>query len=679
MSLKWKVFGACFWLSIAIVAFNVVYTNRMVRRSTAHSAADLKATYHRYQSLQRQVASGLAAAVDVWADSARRGDAFQRGDRTQLLALVAQMEQMLAHTIRPDFVALATKDGTLVRTKDCPFDEAEWRSMRLFADLRQRMSIDNGILEHRRRAWLVAGEPVVANGEVVGAIVLGKALEKIFGEFKQQSEDDAQKQLEIALIHNQDVTASSAPRSDWEEIGRATRPEAREVVEELTDHGTDRVNVVALPNGRHDAFFAQVNGYDGGASGSIGQVVVLRSRHDRETRLRAMARDNLVLGAVAIGFSAIAAFLLSVWMTRPINAFIKATDDLAHGEGDLTKRLDVTSSVTEMTRLGENLNAMFANLHRLASEVQTASFQVGASSAEISAASKQMLGGASDQAQRIESSTAAVTELSSSIQQVAENAMQATKVAQGESRKVGDGLQMITRLHGTVSETAAKIQALGESSKRISNIVEVIRQISEQTSLLALNASIEAAHAGEQGRGFAVVADEVSSLARRVGQSAKDIELLISGITEETAEAVQLMRSVTTQFTELATGTESTREGLKQIVDVVQDTARSVQEQAVVSDEIARNMDAVQKIAHEVLGSSKEAVVQGDQLHALALRLEELVRGFRIDERADGGGAKAGGDGARRLVDGGGAKPAALPPAAGGGGATGERRRVARG
>jgi methyl-accepting chemotaxis protein len=678
MSLKWKIFGACFWLSIAIVAFNVVYGNRMVRRSTSHSASELKATYHRYRALQRQVANGLSAAVDVWADSARLTEPLVRNDLAQLRSALSHMEQMLSHTIHPDFIAIATRDGSIVRSKDCPFDEVDAKSMRLFGDLRQRMSVDNTILEHRRRAWLVTGEPIIVNGDVVGAIVVGKALEKILAEFKQQSDEDIQKQLELALVHNQDVTAATVTRSDWEEIGRATRSEARQVVEEYTDHGVERVNVVALPQGRHDAFFAQVNGYDGGASGSLGQLVVLRSRHDREARLHAMAHDNMVLAVVAVTFSAIASLLLGVWMTRPIKQFIQATEDLAHGEGDLTRRLDVASSVTEMSKLGENLNAMFANLHRLASEVQTASFQVGASSAEISAASKQMLSGASDQAQRIESSTAAVTELSSSIQQVAENAMQATKVAQDESKKVAGGIQMISRLHGTVSETAAKIQELGESSKRISNIVEVIRQISEQTSLLALNASIEAAHAGEQGRGFAVVAEEVSSLARRVGQSAKDIELLISGITEETADAVQLMRSVTTQFTELTEGTESTRDGLKQIVDVVQDTARSVQEQAVVSDEIARNMDAVQKIAHEVLGSSKEAVVQGDQLHALALRLEELVRNFRIDAR-DGREESDGADG-RRLPPGGtAAKPAALPPPTIAAGAAGERRRVARG
>jgi methyl-accepting chemotaxis protein len=149
---------------------------------------------------------------------------------------------------------------------------------------------------------------------------------------------------------------------------------------------------------------------------------------------------------------------------------------------------------------------------------------------------------------------------------------------------------------------------------------------------LALNASIEAAHAGEQGRGFAVVADEVSQLARRVGQSAKDIEALIGTITEQTVEAVASMQQVTRQFGEHVRGASVMQESLQQIIAVTQDTARSVQEQAVVSDEIARNMDAVQKIAQEVLGSSEEAVVQGETLHALALKLEELVRGFRIAE-----------------------------------------------
>ena len=207
----------------------------------------------------------------------------------------------------------------------------------------------------------------------------------------------------------------------------------------------------------------------------------------------------------------------------------------------------------------------------------------------------------------------------------------------------------------------AKIQELGQSGKRIGSIVEVIRQISEQTSLLALNASIEAAHAGEQGRGFAVVADEVSSLARRVGQSAKDIESLIGTIGEQTQQTVSSMQQATKVFGEHVRKSSEMQESLQQIIAVTQDTARSVQEQAVVSDEIARNMDAVQKIAQEVLGSSEEAVVQGEQLHALALKLEDLVHGFRIDGSTAGAAALAA------------AAHAALPER------SSERRKTARG
>jgi methyl-accepting chemotaxis protein len=120
-----------------------------------------------------------------------------------------------------------------------------------------------------------------------------------------------------------------------------------------------------------------------------------------------------------------------------------------------------------------------------------------------------------------------------------------------------------------------------------------------------------------------------------VGQSAKDIETLIGTISDQTVEAVSAMQNVTRTFAEQVMGSSKMQASLKQIIEVVGDTARSVQEQAVVSDEIARNMDAVQKIAQEVLGGSEEAVVQGEQLHSLALKLEQLVRGFRIE---DGGG-----------------------------------------
>jgi methyl-accepting chemotaxis protein len=190
----------------------------------------------------------------------------------------------------------------------------------------------------------------------------------------------------------------------------------------------------------------------------------------------------------------------------------------------------------------------------------------------------------------------------------------------------------------------------------------VIRQISEQTSMLALNASIEAAHAGEQGRGFAVVADEVSSLARRVGQSAKDIETLIQTVKEQT-QAVMASMDVGTR--EVASGSQlvtGTLQGLGKLISVVKDTAGAVHEQAVVSDEIARNMDSVRQIATEVLSGSEESVVQAERLHELAFELEESIGGFNLDGNklavqnparpARTAGSTASGNGARRALPG---------------------------
>jgi len=123
----------------------------------------------------------------------------------------------------------------------------------------------------------------------------------------------------------------------------------------------------------------------------------------------------------------------------------------------------------------------------------------------------------------------------------------------------------------------------------------------------------------------------VSSLAKRVGQSAKDIEDLIATIKEQTAEAVRAMNTGTSEVESGTAKVTATLENLKHIIDVVQSTAGAVQEQAIASDEIARNMDAVQKIANEVVSSSEEAVIQGEELHKLAIKLESSVRGFNLD------------------------------------------------
>jgi methyl-accepting chemotaxis protein len=323
-------------------------------------------------------------------------------------------------------------------------------------------------------------------------------------------------------------------------------------------------------------------------------------------------------------------YLLASQITRPLKRYIGATGELTRGYADLSKRLDVGTR-DELGVLARNLNRVFAKIHSLAAAVQRSAFQVNASSGEISTISRQMHDGAREQAGKISNSTAAVTELSSSIQQVAENAAAASRTAKQSGEAVTRAIGRLGQIRQTVEDAASRIGMLGESGKRIGNIVEVIRQISEQTTMLALNAAIEAAHAGEHGRGFAVVADEVSSLAKRVGQSARDIEDLIATIRDQTSEAVRVMQDGTRVVEEGTNLVETTLADLKTLVSVIDDTASAVQEQAIASDEIARNMDAVQRIAADVVGSSESAVNQGERLQKLAEELEESVGGFKID------------------------------------------------
>ncbi len=646
IGLKWKIFAGATLLSLSIVGASIVHTNRVIERASARQG-ELDAIYRRYQAYQRIVSDGYAATIDAWAISSQElVKAMARGDDEAAGPLIHRVTRSLEEDLRPDFVVVVDKHGcTTVVPDGGPLSREDVASMRLFADLHNRAKIKNALLNHNGVAFVVNGAPVLSGDENVGSIVIGRKLGRYFDEFKAQSDTDEKRQVDLGLIGNGGTTlAASLHAGDWDDLARAVQRNPRE-----TDwDGSEHIEVLRLPDGLHDFASAVRNGYDGALPGTVGTLYVLRNRTDHAERLARLLHDNLVVGALAVLFSFVASFALAMGVARPIRRLVVATEEIAHGHGDLTKRVEDNVCVRRSDEIGDlahNLNAMLGNLQHLASGVQQASLQVGASSAEISAASKQMLDGAKDQAVKIESSTAAVTELSSSIQQVADNAMQAGRVAKESGDQVQAAIDGMARIRATVDDAAGKILDLGESGKRIGNIVEVIRQISEQTTLLALNASIEAAHAGEQGRGFAVVANEVSSLARRVGQSAKDIEDLIATIKDQTAQAVTSMQSGKQEVEGGTHLVHHTLTSLKQIVEVVQDTATAVQEQAVVSDEIARNMDAVQKIAQEVLASSEEAVVQGETLHTLAGALEESVRGFRLDEDGRRGAAPLAGDG----------------------------------
>jgi methyl-accepting chemotaxis protein len=518
------------------------------------------------------------------------------------------------------------------------------RELEAVARVRTGSAFFNKVLIHRGEALQIAGVPVRAeNGdEVVGGIIVGVKLHRYMKDYKEQSDDKEKMQYRLALVHDGQVVTTVFPDDVAAEL-------SQQVDESQWGHvmeGDYPRAFIRLQQGDYDFYVSDIEGFAGLQTGKVGKLFLLRSRSNLVGRGPTFPAMEIIIGTF---LSVLVSLMLAMWITRPIKMFVRQSQKILEGETDLTQRIQVRSH-DETQDLADNINQVFERLYKLASDVQGASFQVGASSAEISAASKEMLGGLKDQTLKVEGSTAAVTELSASIQQVAANAVEASKVAEKSNIAVTEAQTRMQQIRAAVEEAAERMEELGESSKRIGNIVEVIRQISEQTSLLALNASIEAAHAGEQGRGFAVVADEVSSLARRVGQSAKDIEALIQTIREQTADAVHSMQVGSSEVeggTELVTRTLA---DLKQLIAVVNDTAIAVQEQAQVSDEIARNMDAVQNIANEVLSGSEESVVQAEQLHELAFQLEQSVGGFNLDAGSGSRSLPVADEGSRRRL-----------------------------
>ncbi len=549
------------------------------------------------------------------------------------------------NAVRPDMFILFSASALVWSNPEAGLGAEDIEELEPVARVRSGQAFYNKVLITNGRAVQVAGVPIRSTaGAVVGGILVGVDVTRYMQQYKEQSDAKEVMQHRLSMVHQGRVVASVMPEAIWPELNKQLEEDAWKHIEQ----GKDIRDVIDLKQGDYDFTQGDVEGFAGVDSGNVASLYLLRSRSNLSDRGPRIPWKEMLIGAVlSLGM----AFLLAAWITKPIKHFVVQSKQMLEGDGDLNQRIEITSR-DETADLADNINRVFARLYNLASEVQGAAFHVGASSAQIGAASRNMLGGLQDQTFKIESSTAAITELSASIQQVATNANQAAQVAEKTNTAVGDAVQRMQQIRGSVVQASSKMSELGESSKRIGHIVEVIRQISEQTSLLALNASIEAAHAGEQGRGFAVVADEVSSLARRVGQSAKDIEALIQTVKEQTSDAISSMEVGSSDVESGTLLVTNTLQDLGDLIATVNDTAHAVQEQAEVSDEIARNMDAVQTIASELVVGSEEAVQQGEQLHTLAFELERSVGGFNLDGSKVGAAERLNSQAPAELTDG---------------------------
>jgi methyl-accepting chemotaxis protein len=311
-------------------------------------------------------------------------------------------------------------------------------------------------------------------------------------------------------------------------------------------------------------------------------------------------------------------------------------------KGDLTVRAKVTAD--EIGTIADAYNATVANLRQIVLQVQQAASQVAETTTSNEASIQSLSIEALHQAEEISLALERTQEMAELVRLVAVNAERAEVAVRQASQTVEEGdvamdrtVDGILAIRETVAETAKKVKHLGESSQKISTVVNLISSFAAQTNLLALNASIEAARAGEEGRGFAVVADEVRSLARQSADATREIEKLVADIQGETNEVVAAMEEGTEQVVMGTQLVEETRQSLNkitaasaEITHLVEAIAQATIMQAQASESVTQSMANVAAIAEKTSQEASVVSSSFEQLQKVAQALQTEVGQFKV-------------------------------------------------
>ena len=360
-----------------------------------------------------------------------------------------------------------------------------------------------------------------------------------------------------------------------------------------------------------------------------------------DTNVDQALRGGIIVAMLGVALGIALTLLFAARMSGRLRETVTAVQEIA--SGNLQSKLPEPSH-DEVGALIRSVGEMQGSLRETITLSRDSAHRLAESAKQLTQSANEVSEGAAAQSDAASNIAANVEELTVSISHVSERTTDASRIAGESGESARDGKRTVDRLvagmrevESVVGDAATRIGGLQEQSEKISRIVAVIREIAEQTNLLALNAAIEAARAGEQGRGFAVVADEVRKLSERTAQSTEEIAQMVEGVQHSTHEAVsgiergvEAVRTSSEEATQTGDTINRLQELAQQVADIVTELDSALREQSMASSEVARRVEQIAERAEESSSATRQSVESAQALDALADEMLRLVQRFKV-------------------------------------------------
>lgn len=373
---------------------------------------------------------------------------------------------------------------------------------------------------------------------------------------------------------------------------------------------------------------------------SVAALTLLQTaqRDSEATNSRTMLTS---VAGLALLIGLLAAWIMTRQITVPLQQTLLAAARIA--QGDLSRDMTVERR-DEMGQLQRSMQTMTVSLRELIGGISDGVTQIASAAEQLSAVTEQTCSGVNSQKDETDLVATAMNEMAATVQEVARSAQEASQAAVQADQQarsgdevVGRAITQIEQLAREMINSTQSMNQLKQESGKIVGVLDVIKSVSQQTNLLALNAAIEAARAGEAGRGFAVVADEVRSLAQRTQKSTEEIEELIAALqsgTQQVATTLDNSRTLTDNTVELSRRAGSALEDITRTVATIQhmneQIATASEEQSVVAEQINRNVISVRDISEQTAAASEQTAASSVELARLGTHLQGLVGKFKV-------------------------------------------------